>query len=100
MVDRLLELTRVDDGTEGSPILVNIDNVAWIEQGADGATRIVFTVGLHHERSNGPPLAIHVRESLKTIATLCAPQRSSDREAIAEAWAEQSARRQNDRTEQ
>lgn len=100
MADRLLELTRIDDRAEGSPVLVNIDNVAWIEQESDGATRIIFAVGLQHERANGPPLAIRVRESLETIGWLANSGRTTDREAIAQAWADQSSRRQSDQHDQ
>jgi hypothetical protein len=96
MTDRLFELTRIDDRTEVSPVLVNVDNVAWIEQDMDGGTRIVFAVGLQHERANGPPLAIRVRESFEEISRLSRAARTTDREAIAEAWAEQSSRRQSD----
>jgi|SoiMethySBSTD1v2_1073268.scaffolds.fasta_scaffold1279813_1 hypothetical protein len=96
MVERLLELTRVDDRADGSPVLVNLDNVAWIERADDTASRIVFAVGLHHERANGPPLAILVRETIEDIALLASVIRKTDREAIAQAWADQSSRRRPD----
>lgn len=96
MAERLLELTRIDDRTDGSSVLVNLDNVAWIELDNNGVTRVVFAVGLHHERANGPPLTIRVRETLEEIAQLASVVRKTDREAIARAWADQSARRQSE----
>ena len=95
MPERLVELTRVDLLADGSPVLVNLDNVAWIEPDDSGATRVVFAVGLHHERANGPPLTIRVCESLTEIARLASVVRKTDHEAIAQAWADQATRRQD-----
>jgi hypothetical protein len=95
MAERLLPLTRVDLVVDGSPVLVNLDNVAWIEPDDDDMTRVVFAVGLHKERANGPPLAIRVRESLAEIARRASMAGSTDYEAIAQAWADQSAQRQD-----
>src|SRR5215211_573020 len=94
MAASFIELTRVDVERHGTTVLVNLDNVAWIEPGADGTSRIVFAVGLPYERANGVPLAIVVRESPAEIGLLSGVVRKTDREAIAQAWVDQSARRE------
>jgi hypothetical protein len=96
MAERFVALTRADTQTEHSPILVNLDNVAWAEGDDSGATRIVFAVGLPYERANAVPLTILVNESLEEIARLSDAQRAANDEAIAQAWADQTARRQPD----
>jgi hypothetical protein len=93
MAERLLELTRVDAQAGQSPVLVNLDQVAWIEPDATGATRIVFGVGLQYERANGIPLAILVGESLEEIMRMVSVVGRTDNEAIAQVWADQTARR-------
>ena len=97
MADRLVELTRVDDNPAGSPSLVNLDNVAWMESNETGSTRITFAIAMARERAHGEPLWIDVRESLREIAELAGVETRSTNEAIAQAWADQIARRdQND----
>ena len=93
MADRLIELTRVDGKPAGTPALVNLDNVAWMESNETGATRITFTVALARERAHGEILWIDVRESLREIAEAAGVERRGTNEAIAQAWADQSARR-------
>lgn len=93
MAERLVKLTRVDGNTNGVPSLVNLDNVAWMEANEDGSTRVLFAVALARERANGEMLSIDVRESLQDIAVLVGIERSTSEEAIAQAWADQTARR-------
>jgi hypothetical protein len=92
MADRLIELTRVDGNPAGTPALVNLDNVAWMELNETGSTRITFIVALARERAHGEILWIDVRESLREIAEFAGLERKSTNEAIAQAWADQSAR--------
>jgi hypothetical protein len=96
MAERLLGLMRVDIRAGGTPVLVNLRNVAWIEPDEKGATRVVFAVGLHYERANGPPLSILVRESPEEIARLAGRPGTADEEAIGQAWAERSERRRRE----
>src|SRR5207247_2248481 len=93
MADRFVKLTRVDGTSNGAPSLVNLDNVVWIEGNEDGSAHVVFTVALARERANGEMLSIDVRESLQEIAILAGIERSTSEEAIAQAWADQTARR-------
>jgi hypothetical protein len=93
MAEGLLELTRVDTQGERRPVLVNLGNVAWIEADDSGATRIVFAVGLPSGPADGIPLALVVSESLQQIARLSYAVTTTDHEAIAQAWADQTARR-------
>lgn len=93
MAERLLGLTRVDAQGERSPVLVNLGNIAWIELDNSGATRIIFAVGLPDEQGTGMPLALLVGESLPEIARLSNAVGTTDDEAIAQAWADQTARR-------
>ena len=74
-------------------MLVNLDNVAWIESTTDGTSRIVFAVGLPYERANGVPLTLVVRESAQEIALMAGVVRKTDRDAIAQAWVDQRGRR-------
>ena len=96
MADRLIELTRIDGKPAGAPALVNLDNVAWMESTETGSTRITFAVAIARERARGEALWIDVRESLREIAELAGVERRSTNEAIAQAWADQSARRGRD----
>jgi len=93
MADRLIELTRVDGNPVGAPVLVNLDNVAWMESNETGSTRVTFAVAMARERAHGEILWIDVRESLRKIADLAGVERRSTNEAIAQAWADQSAQR-------
>ena len=93
MAEPFIELTRVDAESHGTSVLVNLGNVAWIERDADGASRVVFAVGLPYERANGVPLSIVVRESTEEIMLLAGMVQKTDREAIAQAWMDQTARR-------
>ncbi|HZO32920.1 MAG TPA: hypothetical protein VFH48_43815 [Chloroflexota bacterium] len=93
MADSFIELTRVDAEPGGTPVLINLGNVAWIEPDVDGTSRIVFAVGLPYERANGVPLSIVVRESAQEIGLLAGVVRKADREAIAQAWVDQRGRR-------
>ena len=93
MVDSFIELTRVDAEGGGIPILVNLGTVAWIEPDVGRASRIVFAVGPSNAREDGLPLSIVVRESAEEIASLAGVVRKTDREAIAQAWADQRGRR-------
>ena len=93
MAAGFVELTRVDGNAHGAPALVNLDNVAWMEPNEDGTTRVTFAVALARERANGEMLWIDVRESLQKIAVLAGIDRSASEEAIAQAWADQTARR-------
>ena len=77
----------------GTPSLVNVDNVAWMESNETGSTRITFAVAMARERAHGEVLWIDVRESLREIAGLAGVERRTTNEAIAQAWADQSARR-------
>src|SRR4051794_27776639 len=93
MAERLVGLTRVDARGERIPVLVNLQNVAWIEPDDAGATRIIFAVGLAAERANGMPLSLLVSESLQEIGRLSNAVGTTDDDAIAQAWADQTARR-------
>jgi hypothetical protein len=93
MAERLLELTRVGADAGQDSVLVNVDNVAWIESDAGGGARIVFAVGLQHERANGLPLTLLVGESIEQIRRMASVVGKTDDEAIAQAWADQTARR-------
>ena len=93
MTDSFIELTRLDPQSPSTSVLVNLDNVAWIESATDGTSRIVFAVGLPYERANGVPLALAVRESAQEIALMAGVIRKTDRDAIAQAWVEQRGRR-------
>jgi len=93
MAERLVKLTRVDSNSNGVPSLVNLDNVAWMESNEDGSTRVLFAVTLSRFEHNGEMLWIDVRESLQEIAVLAGIERSTSEEAIAQAWADQTARR-------
>jgi hypothetical protein len=92
MAERLLELTRVDTEAGQRPVLVNWDRVAWIEPDDTGATRGVFAVGLQYDRANGILLAILVGESLEQMTRMINVVGRTD-EAMAQAWADQTARR-------
>jgi hypothetical protein len=94
MAEQILALTRM--GTDGarSPVLVNLENVAWMERDEAGGTRIVFAAGAQGEGGSGVPLTLVVGESLQEIASLSRVVQTSDNEAIAQAWADQTARRQ------
>jgi hypothetical protein len=96
MLQHLVELTRSDAGTPTSSVLVNLDNVAWIEPLPDGGARLIFAVALAYERANGLPLQLAVRETVAEIALLAGAEHLTDRDAIARAWAEQSGRRDFD----
>jgi hypothetical protein len=93
VANHFVELTRVDAGLPGVAVVVNLNNVAWIESSDDGTTRIVFAVGLPRERANGSPLSLLVRESMEEIGLLTGVLRKTDRDAIAQAWVDQTARR-------
>lgn len=93
MDDPFIELTRADDERRGTLVLVNLASVAWIEPSANGTSRIVFAAGSPDAREDGGSLAIVVRESTEEIAQLAGVVRKTDREAIARAWVDQSARR-------
>jgi hypothetical protein len=96
MADRLIELTRVDSNPAGAPALVNLDTVAWMESNENGSTRVTFAVAMARERAHGEALWIDVRESLREIAEAAGVERRTTNEAIAQAWADQSARRDRD----
>lgn len=93
MTDSFIELTRLDTHAHDTPVLVNLDNVAWIEAATDGTSRIVFAVGLPYERANGVPLTLVVRENAREIALMARVVRKTDRDAIAQAWVDQRGRR-------
>ena len=93
MTDSFIELTPLDAQSTGTSVLVNLDNVAWIESTTDGTSRIVFAVGLPYERANGVPLTLVVRESAQEIALMAGVVRKTDRDAIAQAWVDQRGRR-------
>jgi hypothetical protein len=93
MAAAFVELTRVEGETRGMSMLVNLGNVAWIEPGANGTSRIVFAIGILKEREDTGPLAIVVRESAQEIAMLAGMLQKTDREAIAQAWVDQRGRR-------
>jgi hypothetical protein len=99
MAAAFVELTRVEAESHGTPVLVNLGTVAWIEPGADGTSRIVFAVGDPNDRGGAGPLAIVVRESAQEIGVLAGVVHHTDREAIAQAWVDQRGRRDfpNDR---
>jgi hypothetical protein len=93
MAAAFVELTRVEAETHGTSVLVNLDNVAWIEPNSDGTSRIVFAVSARDEPEHAGPLAIIVRESVQEIAALAGMVQKTDREAIAQAWVDQHGRR-------
>lgn len=93
MAAAFVELTRVEAETAGVSVLVNLGNVAWIEPGANGTSRIVFAIGVPNERDGAGPLTILVRESAKEIAVLAGMVQQTDREAITQAWIDQRGRR-------
>lgn len=93
MAEQFLGMTRVGIDDERSPVLVNLANVAWMEPDDAGGTRIVFAVGVQGERGSGTPLALLVSEPLQEIARRSRAVQTSDDEAIAQAWADQTARR-------
>ena len=93
MAAAFVELTRVETETLGTPVLVNLGAVAWIEPGANGTSRIIFAIGVPNEREDTMPLTIVVRESAQEIAVLAGMVRQTDREAIAQAWVDQRGRR-------
>lgn len=95
MSDRFVELTRIDRTPKGEAALVNLSTVAWFQASSDGSTSIVFAAAVPHERANGVPLSITVRESLEDVVKLVGVVRKTDRDAIAQAWADQSVRREN-----
>lgn len=99
MADRLVELTRIDGNPSGTPCLVNLDNVAWMESNDTGSTRVNFAVATDRERARGDVLWIDVRESLREIASLAGIDRRATNEDIAQAWADQTARRDRDDTD-
>jgi hypothetical protein len=100
MSDQLVGLTRIDGNPDGVPSLVNLDNVVWMESNETGSTRITFAVALAQEHTHDAALWIDVRESLKEIADLAGVERRTTSEDIAQAWADQHARRdQNDESE-
>ena len=93
MTTSFIELTPLDAQSAGTSVLVNLDNVAWIEAATDGTSRIVFAVGLPYERANGVPLTLVVRENAREIALMAGVVRKTDRDAIAQAWVDQHGRR-------
>lgn len=93
MTGSFVELTRLDHQSHGAYVLVNFDNVAWIESATDGTSRIIFAVGLPYERANGVPLTLAVRESAQEIALMAGVVQKTDHDAIAQAWVEQRGRR-------
>lgn len=93
MANVFVELTRVEAGRRETAVLVNLDNVAWIEADERGMSRIVFAVGLPHEHTTGAPLTLVVREDPGEIALLAGVVRKTDRDAIAQAWIDQRGRR-------
>jgi len=93
MADAFVELTRINAETGGTPVLVNLGNVAWIEADEQGMSRIVFAVGLPYERANGAPLTLVVREGPGEIALLAGVVQKTDGDAIAQAWIDQRGRR-------
>ena len=93
MATAFVELTRVETETLGTPVLVNLGTVAWIEPGAPGTSRIVFAAGVPNERDGAGPLSLVVRESAQEIAVLAGIVQKTDREAIAQAWIDQRGRR-------
>lgn len=96
MPNHLVELTRRDADGSTSRVLVNLDNVVWIESHPGGGSRLIFAVALAYERANGVPLELTVRESVTEIAQLAGPAQVTDRDAIAQAWVEQTGRRDFD----
>jgi hypothetical protein len=93
VADRFIALTQMGAGSRDTSILVNLGSVAWIEPDADGSSRIIFAVSAPDTRENGAPLSITVRESIRDIALLVGTAERSDSGAIAQAWADQTARR-------
>jgi len=71
MAERLLRLMRLAGGSRRGPVLVNLGTVAWMEGDAGGGTRVVFAGAAG----------------------------TTDEEAIAQAWADQTALRQGDADE-
>jgi len=99
MADPFVELTRIDVEPRGTPVLVNLGQVAWIEAHASEASRIVFAINLPSERGDADPRSIVVRESVAEIASLTGLVQKTDREAIVQAWVDQRARRGMSRPE-
>jgi hypothetical protein len=99
MAAAFVELTRVETETGGTPVLVNLETVAWIEPCANGTSRIVFAAGAPNDRDGIGSLAMVVRESAQEIGLLTGMVQHTDREAIAQAWVDQRGRRDfpNDR---
>lgn len=93
MATAFVELTRMEGETNGVSVLVNLGNVAWIESGANGTSRIVFAMVALNQREDAGPLSIVVRESAQGIAVLAGMVQKTDREAIAQAWVDQRGRR-------
>ena len=94
MASPFVELTRVDAEPNGTSVLVNLGQVAWIEAAAGGHMRVIFAAGQPPgEPTIGAPLTIVVRESVAEIAVLAGVGQKTDREAIAQAWADQRGRR-------
>jgi hypothetical protein len=93
MAERLLHLTRVATGSVGGPVLVNLGTVAWLESDAAGGTRVVFAGTARSDE------ALVVAESLEEIGRLAVAGGEADDEAIAQAWADQTALRQADMDE-
>lgn len=94
MANSFVELTRVDADLNGSSVLVNLGQVAWIEAAEGGHARVVFAGGQpRDEPAIGVPLTIVVREGLVEIALLAGVVQKTDREAIAQAWADQRGRK-------
>jgi hypothetical protein len=90
MAERLVRLTRMAGGSGQNPVLVNLGTVAWMEGDADGGTRVVF-VG-----ATGGEEDLVVVESLEEIGRLANAAGMTDDEAIAQAWADQTALRRAD----
>jgi hypothetical protein len=94
MASPFVELTRVDAEPNGTSVLVNLGQVAWIEAAEGGYTCVIFAAGQPRgEPMIGVPLTIVVRESVAEIAVLAGVGQKTDREAIAQAWADQRGRR-------
>jgi hypothetical protein len=94
VTNQFVELTRVDADQSGTAVIVNLGNVAWIEPSDNGTSRLIFAVGMPRERANSAPLSMLVRETADEIALLAGVVRKTDGEAIAQAWIDQSARRE------
>jgi hypothetical protein len=94
MAERLLRLTRLTGGSGRGPVLVNLGTVAWLEGDAGGGTRIVFA------GAAGAEEALVVTESFEEIGRLANAAGTTDEEAIAQAWADQTALRGGDEDEE